>query len=165
MTTKQFTPEQMAQLAAFERYFDQAINARFCSYPGRHNIDTMLALWNEATDSKRTLRMGCGDCLFNLVADLGTLYYAQRSLETASKPVTKSNASPAPAPSKPTPAEPAKAVKMPRPSDYKTAEGFAKAYLSKYALAHPDEAYDEAAIKQAAAEAWNKYQKAKKAKK
>lgn len=161
MTTKQFTPEQMAQLAAFERYFDQAINARFCSYPGRHNIDTMLALWNEATDSKRTLRMGCGDCLFHLVADLGTLYYAQRSLETASKAAAPAKPAKAAAPAEPT----AKAVKMPRPSDYKTAEGFAKAYLNKYALAHPDESYSEAAVKQAAAEAWNKYQKVKKAKK
>lgn len=69
---------QLRKLEAYERYFDTAIRAGYCSYPGQDAIDKMLAVWAELTGQAYAFRAGCSTCIFNLVRDLGTLYRAQR---------------------------------------------------------------------------------------
>lgn len=82
--THTMTPEILERLAPYERYFKQAIEARYCSYPGETGIDTMLSAWREATGEDRRIQRGCSRCLFNLVEDVAVLYfYSQRALNEA----------------------------------------------------------------------------------
>ena len=83
--TKQLTQEQLSALEKYERFFDQAIGARYCSYPGQGGIDEMLSIWNALTGEGRTIRGGCSTCIFHLVVDLATIYYAQKKAVEASK--------------------------------------------------------------------------------
>ena len=76
--TKQLTKEQLSALEKFERFFNQAIGARYCSYPGSAGVEEMLSIWNEVTGEERRIRGGCSVCIFHLVSDLGTLYFAQK---------------------------------------------------------------------------------------
>lgn len=80
-----FTDNQMEELAKYERFFRQAQDARFCSWPGRDGLDQMLAIWNAATGEGRRIMPGCGECLFHLVYDVSTLYYAQKTAQEAAK--------------------------------------------------------------------------------
>lgn len=81
--TKQLTSEQLAALAQYERYFHQAVDARYCSYPGLAAIDHMLRVWNDLTGQSRKVSGGCPDCIFHLVSDLGTVYFAQKAAHDA----------------------------------------------------------------------------------
>ena len=81
--TKQLTSEQLAALEQYERYFHQAVDARYCSYPGLAAIDHMLRVWNDLTGQSRKVSGGCPDCIFHLVSDLGTVYFAQKAAHDA----------------------------------------------------------------------------------
>ena len=77
--TKQLNKEQLAVLEKYERFFNQAVGARYCSYPGQAGVTEMLSIWNEVTKENRTIRQDCSTCIFHLVVDLGTLYLAQKA--------------------------------------------------------------------------------------
>lgn len=77
--TKQLNKEQLHTLEKYERYFAQAVGARYCSYPGQAGVTEMLGIWNEVTGEGRKIRQGCSTCIFHLVVDLGTLYLAQKA--------------------------------------------------------------------------------------
>ncbi len=66
-----------------EPNFKTVIEASWCRYPGDGNIQTMLAVWQEATGSRYPFRSGCGDCIVNLVRDLGLPYFAQKKEQEA----------------------------------------------------------------------------------
>lgn len=77
--TKQLNKEQLHTLEKYERYFAQAVGARYCSYPGQAGVTEMLGIWNEVTGEGRKIRQGCSTCIFHLVVDLGTIYLAQKA--------------------------------------------------------------------------------------
>lgn len=77
--TKQLNKEQFHTLEKYERFFNQAVGARYCSYPGVAGVSEMLGIWNEVTGEGRKIRQGCSTCIFHLVVDLGTLYLAQKA--------------------------------------------------------------------------------------
>lgn len=77
--TKQLNKEQLHTLEKYERYFAQAVGARYCSYPGQAGVAEMLGIWNEVTGEGRKIRQGCSTCIFHLVVDLGTIYLAQKA--------------------------------------------------------------------------------------
>ena len=77
--TKQLNKEQLHSLEKYERFFNQAVGARYCSYPGQAGVDEMLGIWNEVTGEGRKIRPGCSTCIFHLVMDLGTIYLAQKA--------------------------------------------------------------------------------------
>ena len=77
--TKQLNKEQFHTLEKYERFFNQAVGARYCSYPGVTGVSEMLGIWNEVTGEGRKIRQGCSTCIFHLVVDLGTLYLAQKA--------------------------------------------------------------------------------------
>lgn len=81
--TKQLSGEQLAALAKYDRYFHQAVEARYCSYPGAAAIDEMLRIWNDLTGQSRRVCRSCPDNMFRLVADLGTVYFAQKPAHDA----------------------------------------------------------------------------------
>lgn len=83
--TKQLSGEQLAALAKYDRYFHQAVEARYCSYPGAAAIDEMLRIWNALTGQSRRVCRSCPDNMFRLVADLGTVYFAQKAAQEAAK--------------------------------------------------------------------------------
>ena len=101
--THTMTPEILERLAPYERYFKQAIEARYCSYPGETGIDTMLSAWKEATGEDRRIQRGCSRCLFNLVEDVAILYFCSKkpvSLTAPSEPEKSSAAKKKPTKSK-----------------------------------------------------------------
>lgn len=102
MKNTRLTPEQMQELAPYERNFTQATKAAYCSYPGQAGIDKMLDIWESLTGSKYPYQPGCANCLLNLVRDMGTIYFAQKDAmqkadaETAKAPVAEPAKSPKP---------------------------------------------------------------------
>lgn len=107
--TKQLTGEQLAELAQYDRYFHQAVDARYCSYPGAAAIDSILRIWNDLTGQHRKVCRSCPENMFRLIADMGAVYFAQK--EQAEKPVSLPvTAAKVQRASKPTPAK-RKAVK------------------------------------------------------
>jgi hypothetical protein len=83
--TKTLTPEQLERLSGYERYFDQATTAAWCSYPGQAAIAVMLDTWKELTGSPYPYKAGCPNCLLNLVRDLGHVYKAAKKDNTPAK--------------------------------------------------------------------------------
>lgn len=80
------TKEQIEALAPYEVMFRTAVNASWCSYPGQAGIDKMLSIWNSITGSPYPYKRGCGNCLLNLVRDMGNLYFAAKAAETPAEP-------------------------------------------------------------------------------
>ena len=78
-----FTPEQMEVLEPMERFFRQAVQASWCSYPGQSNIDIMLMYWHELTGQPYPYKPGCPNCLLNLVRDTATVYFATKASAAA----------------------------------------------------------------------------------
>lgn len=96
--TKTLTPEQLERLSGYERYFDQATTAAWCSYPGQAAIAVMLDTWKELTGSPYPYKAGCPNCLLNLVRDLGHVYKtAVKVAQTAVERETPAKPSKAPA--------------------------------------------------------------------
>ena len=88
---KELNAEEIAKLAPYERQMRTATEARWVSHIPQSGIDTFLAVWKSLTGTDRVFRQGCGTCILNLVADLGTLYFkAQESTtpEKVRKPTT-----------------------------------------------------------------------------
>lgn len=90
-----FTPEQMAVLEPMERFFSQAVQASWCSYPGQANINILLEYWQQLTGQPYPYKPGCPNCLLNLVRDAGAVYFATKASSTpaegAKAPVTDNN--------------------------------------------------------------------------
>lgn len=82
---KKLTAAQVAALAPYERYFKQAVEAAWCSYPGQAAIDNMKAIWEDLTGHAYPYKAGCPNCLLNLVRDMGTLYFAAVEDNTPAK--------------------------------------------------------------------------------
>lgn len=80
------TNEQIEALAPYEVMFRTAVNASWCSYPGQAGIDKMLSIWNSITGSPYPYQRGCGNCLLNLVRDMGNLYFAAKAAEIPAEP-------------------------------------------------------------------------------
>lgn len=85
MKEARLTAQQMKELAPYERNFEQATQAAYCSYPGQAGIDKMLDIWQSITGSKYPYQPGCANCLLNLVRDMGTLYMVQKAEEDRKK--------------------------------------------------------------------------------
>lgn len=81
MKETKLTPDQVAALAPYERFFGPAIRSSWCSYPGQAGIDLMLDTWKAVTGSPRNYRQGCGNCILSLVKDVGTLYFAAAGID------------------------------------------------------------------------------------
>ena len=90
MKEKQLTRAQVLELQPYERYFRQATEAAWCSYPGQAAINKMLDVWATLTGTPYAYKPGCPNCLMNLVRDMGTIYFAQKDsvapAEVAEKP-------------------------------------------------------------------------------
>ena len=83
MNKTTLTKEQLKALAPYERYFKQATLSRSCSYPGAAAVEKMRAIWQDLTGTTQKFNTGCSVCIFNLVFDLGTLYFAQVAAQKA----------------------------------------------------------------------------------
>ena len=119
MKNTRLTPEQMQELAPYERNFTQATKAAYCSYPGQAGIDKMLDIWQSLTGSRYPYQPGCANCLLNLVRDMGTIYFAQKEVaEKAAAEYMRESLAKAAAAKAPV-AEPAKS---PKPKTRKSAK-------------------------------------------
>ena len=105
MKNERLTPAQLDALRPLERNFRQAVEAAWCSYPGKDNIDMMLGIWKELTGHNYPYTPGCGNCLLNLVRDFGHLYFASKADEPAAPAETPAEEAKAPEAPKPTPAK------------------------------------------------------------
>lgn len=73
---KQLTKEQIARLEPYEKYFGTAIRSGYCSFPGEPALRVMRDVWAELTGQTYPYSPGCSTCIFNVVKDMGLLYYA-----------------------------------------------------------------------------------------
>ena len=93
---KELNAEEIAKLAPYERQMRTATEARWVSHIPQSGIDTFLAVWKSLTGTDRVFRQGCGTCILNLVADLGTLYFKAQEKpnngEAKSKPAEAAEA-------------------------------------------------------------------------
>ena len=90
---KELNAEERAQLAPYERQMRTATEARWVSHIPQSGIDAFLGVWKSLTGTDRVFRQGCGTCILNLVADLGTLYFkAQEKPAESTKPAKVSKA-------------------------------------------------------------------------
>lgn len=74
-----FTPEQFEALAPFERYFHTAVESKYASYVGFRNAEK---IWNtlQAAGVKGVRpNFACGQCVFRLVKQAGTLWFQDRA--------------------------------------------------------------------------------------
>lgn len=76
MSKDKLTKEQAERLTPYEKHFGTAIRSGYCSYPGEAAIENMRNVWAELTGQTYPMRAGCSVCIFNLVRDLGVLWYA-----------------------------------------------------------------------------------------
>ena len=92
MKERQLTADQIRALAPYERNFEQATKAAYCSYPGQAAIETMCDIWQSITGTKYPYQPGCAHCLLNLVRDLGTIYFAQKDSVLAAEAAAEDKA-------------------------------------------------------------------------
>ena len=85
---KELNAEERAQLAPYERQMRTATEARWVSHIPQSGIDAFLGVWKSLTGTDRVFRQGCGTCILNLGADLGTLYFKaqEKPAEAAEAP-------------------------------------------------------------------------------
>lgn len=79
--TKQLTPAQIEELKPYEKHFGSVIRAGYSSYPGEAALEKMRSVWNELTGTPYPFRVGCSDCIMNLLRDVGTLYFAATGID------------------------------------------------------------------------------------
>ena len=73
---KELTKEQIERLAKYEEYFGCAVRSGYCSHPGEHAMEEMRAVWAELTGKTYPYNASCSTCMFNVVKDMGLLYFA-----------------------------------------------------------------------------------------
>ena len=81
MTTRPFTPDEMATLSRWEHNFDTAVNASWTSNPGASDLRTIKEIYAAATGDNTRMNYGCGHCILQLMRDCGRLYLAQAATE------------------------------------------------------------------------------------
>lgn len=91
MTEKRLTADQVHALEGYERFFRQATEAAWCSYPGQAGINLMLDVWTSLTGSAYPYKPGCPNCLMNLVRDMGTIYFSQKDSVLAAETPAKAD--------------------------------------------------------------------------
>ena len=74
--SKQLTQAQIDRLQPYEKYFGTAIRSGYCSFPGEAALKVMRDVWLELTGQTYPYNPGCSTCIFNVVKDMGLLYYA-----------------------------------------------------------------------------------------
>lgn len=94
---KELNAEERAQLAPYERQMRTATEARWVSHIPQSGIDAFLGVWKSLTGTDRIFRQGCGTCILNLVADLGTLYFKAQEKPNPGEAKSKPAESPKPA--------------------------------------------------------------------
>lgn len=72
-----FNDEQFAALAKYEGYFEKAVKAAWCPYPGHKALEEVHAILKDTGDRRR-LNTSCGVCTLNLMRDAGRLYFADK---------------------------------------------------------------------------------------
>ena len=73
-----FNDEQYAALAKYEAYFNDAVHASWCRYPGHDALVEIHTILREATTDRRRLNASCGTCNLNLIRDTGKLWLKDR---------------------------------------------------------------------------------------
>ena len=74
----QFTDEQMATLAKYEKNFLTAVRGRWALNPGTPALRLIHSIYTSATGDRRRLNTGCGNCILHLLQDCGMAYFADR---------------------------------------------------------------------------------------
>ena len=73
------TTEQLEVLSKWEANFRTAVEAQWSAPIPETARQTILNIWNIATGEGRKLQRGCSRCAFQLVRDMGQLYFAEKA--------------------------------------------------------------------------------------
>ena len=83
--SKELNLAQLNRLKPYVEYFRIAIRSGYCSYPGPKAVNTMRDIWVELTGNTYPMNPSCSTCIFNLIRDMGTMYFAKRPKEREEK--------------------------------------------------------------------------------
>lgn len=72
------TQEQIKELEPYERHFTTAVRSQFVRYPGMAALTKMHDIYKGIVPNAPRLNTGCATCAYNLVKDLGTIYFADK---------------------------------------------------------------------------------------
>lgn len=84
MERERLTAEELGFLSQYEMQMDTAINAHYLRGVGRDAAAQMLAIYNRVYKVHRVLNLSCGGCVYNLLKDIGAVYFEDKAL--AEKP-------------------------------------------------------------------------------
>lgn len=84
MERERLTPDELAFLANYEMQMDTAINAHYLRGVGRDAARKMLDIYNRVYRIHRVLNLNCGGCVYNLLKDIGAVYFEDKAI--AEKP-------------------------------------------------------------------------------
>jgi len=79
-----FNDEQFNALAKYEGYFEKAVHASWCPYPGHAALEEVHAIL-KATGDQRRLNTSCGVCTLNLMRDAGRMYFKDKAERIAAE--------------------------------------------------------------------------------
>ena len=79
-----FNDEQFAALAKYEGYFEKAVKAAWCPYPGHAALEEVHAILRDVGDRRR-LNTSCSTCTLNLMRDAGRLYFKDKAERIAAE--------------------------------------------------------------------------------
>ena len=79
-----FNDEQFNALAKYEGYFEKAVKAAWCPYPGHKALEEVHAILR-ATGDRRRLNASCGVCNLNLMRDAGRMYFKDKDERIAAE--------------------------------------------------------------------------------
>lgn len=92
------TKEQIKELEPYERHFTTAVRSQFVRYPGMAALTKMHEIYKGIVPNAPRLNAGCATCAYNLVRDLGNIYFADK--EEMEKPVVVEESKPKAKPKK-----------------------------------------------------------------
>lgn len=80
-----FSEQTFNELAAYEANFRTAINARWCSNPGRSALQMMHAELDRIDGRETRPNFNCSTCVLHMVERIGRLYFADKAERDAQK--------------------------------------------------------------------------------
>ena len=83
------TSEQLKSLEPYEQHFKTAIVSRYAKYPGAVGIKLIHEIYSSIEKTAPALNTSCSICIFRLLVDMGTIYFADKEEEAQQKPKRK----------------------------------------------------------------------------
>lgn len=79
------TEEQYRALEPYEQNMRTALRSGYARNPGRQVMLVMQDIYNDAAHARNRINTGCGNCILNLLKDIGRIYFADKEERLAAE--------------------------------------------------------------------------------